>query len=51
MRQSLWYNYDYYQAKSDGAFKNNEYILQKHVCKFLSRRRLVDVFGLVHTPR
>ena len=34
VRQSLFYNYDYYHSKGEGAFQNNDYILQKHVCKW-----------------
>ncbi|KAK6383299.1 hypothetical protein LTR65_010284 [Meristemomyces frigidus] len=43
VRQALWYNYDYYQAKGDGAFKNNEYIQQKHVshCLDIVRQQLM----------
>ncbi|KAH0392815.1 hypothetical protein KCU89_g13067, partial [Aureobasidium melanogenum] len=31
LRQSLWFNYEYYARKGQGAFKNSDYILQKHV--------------------
>jgi hypothetical protein len=33
LRQTLWYNFHYYQDLGQGAFKNQPYILQKHVSK------------------
>lgn len=33
VRQSLYYNYDYYKALGKGAFINQERILRLHVCK------------------
>jgi hypothetical protein len=36
LRQALWYNFDYYNAKGEGAFKNEPYILQMHVCMSIS---------------
>lgn len=35
LRKSLYYNYDYYHAKGEGAFVNEDYIVRKHVCKWL----------------
>jgi hypothetical protein len=44
VRQALYYNYHYYQDKGEGAFKNTDYILRKHVCKFpLRQGALLDV--------
>jgi hypothetical protein len=34
LRQSLYYNYEYYLDKGEGAFKNEDYIVKKHVCKY-----------------
>lgn len=34
LRQSLYYNYDYYHAKGEGPFVNNDYIVRRHVCKY-----------------
>ncbi|CAG8886326.1 unnamed protein product [Penicillium egyptiacum] len=31
LRQSLYYNYDYYHAEGEGAFTNNDYIVRHHV--------------------
>jgi hypothetical protein len=36
LRQALWYNFDYYNAKGEGAFKNEPYILRMHVCMSIS---------------
>lgn len=33
IRQSLYYNYNYYKAKGQGAFKNEDEIVQLHVCE------------------
>jgi hypothetical protein len=33
LRQALYYNFDYYHALGNGAFKNDDHILQLHVCK------------------
>jgi Mycotoxin biosynthesis protein UstYa len=33
LRQSLYYNYAYYQERKQGAFKNNDDVLHFHVCK------------------
>ena len=31
LRQTLHYNYDYYRDLGQGAFKNDEYIVKRHV--------------------
>jgi hypothetical protein len=36
VRQSLYYNYDYYHEKGEGAFKNDDNIVRFHVCKYKS---------------
>ncbi|KAF2773847.1 hypothetical protein EJ03DRAFT_244463, partial [Teratosphaeria nubilosa] len=43
VRHSLWYNYDFYHAKGQGAFTNSDYILQKHVshCLDIIRQQLI----------
>lgn len=33
VRQSLYYNYDYYHNLGTGAFSNKDHIVRKHVCK------------------
>jgi hypothetical protein len=33
LRQALWYNFDYYHALGKGAFKNEDRIVQLHVCE------------------
>lgn len=33
VRQSLYYNYDYYHSQGKGAFVNEDNIVQYHVCK------------------
>lgn len=33
VRQTLYYNFDYYKGLGGGAFQNSDYILRKHVCK------------------
>ncbi|KAK4936817.1 hypothetical protein LTR10_022406 [Elasticomyces elasticus] len=58
VRQSLYYNFDYYKAKKQGAFKNDDDILKLHVshCLDILRQQLmctidVGVFGQVwYTP-
>ncbi|TGO13874.1 hypothetical protein BTUL_0062g00480 [Botrytis tulipae] len=35
LRQGLWYNYDYYQKKGEGAFENDIPILKLHVSRCL----------------
>jgi hypothetical protein len=34
LRQSLYYNFEYYHSKGKGAFKNPDHILRFHVCMF-----------------
>ncbi|KAH8422512.1 uncharacterized protein LDX57_000266 [Aspergillus melleus] len=34
LRQSLYYNYDYYHKQGHGAFKNDDFIVRRHVCKY-----------------
>ena len=34
VRQSLYYNYDYYHSRGEGAFKNDDNIVRHHVCKY-----------------
>ena len=43
LRQSLWYNYDYYHTRGEGAFKNEEYIVKFHVshCLDIVRQQLM----------
>lgn len=36
LRQSLYYNYDYYHTRGEGPFTNNDYIVRRHVCMFSS---------------
>ncbi|ETN43878.1 uncharacterized protein HMPREF1541_11009 [Cyphellophora europaea CBS 101466] len=54
VRQTLYFNYDYYRALGDGAFKNNDSIVRLHVthCLDILRQQLmchadVGVFGQV----
>jgi len=35
VRQSLYYNYEYYHEKGEGAFTNDDNIVRHHVCKFV----------------
>ncbi len=35
LRQTLWFNYDYYHALGEGAFKNSDEIVRYHVSKYL----------------
>lgn len=56
LRQTLKYNYDYYEALGEGAFKNDEPIVKLHVthCLDIIRQQLmcradVGVFGQVWT--
>lgn len=37
LRKALYYNYDYYRDLGEGAFKNDEYIVKRHVCKYPPR--------------
>jgi hypothetical protein len=43
MRQTLYWNYDYYKAKGDGAFKNDDNIVRYHVthCMDIIRQQLM----------
>ncbi|KAK6440730.1 hypothetical protein LTR95_003046 [Oleoguttula sp. CCFEE 5521] len=43
LRQSLYYNFDHYQALGKGAFKNQPHIVQKHVahCLDILRQQLM----------
>ena len=34
LRQSLYYNFDYYREKGEGAFRNDDIILKYHVCTY-----------------
>ncbi|RDW72708.1 oxidase ustYa family protein [Aspergillus mulundensis] len=43
LRQSLYYNYNYYHAKGEGAFKNDDFIVRRHVshCLDILRQQLM----------
>jgi hypothetical protein len=43
LRQSLYYNYDYYHAQGEGAFKNKDNIVRLHVshCLDILRQQLM----------
>ncbi|KAE8147735.1 hypothetical protein BDV25DRAFT_168922 [Aspergillus avenaceus] len=43
LRQSLYYNYDYYREKGDGAFVNEDFIVKRHVshCLDIIRQQLM----------
>ncbi|KAL4948031.1 hypothetical protein BDW69DRAFT_203833 [Aspergillus filifer] len=43
LRQSLYYNYDYYHAQGTGAFKNDDYVVRRHVshCLDILRQQLM----------
>ncbi|KAF2159758.1 hypothetical protein M409DRAFT_37860 [Zasmidium cellare ATCC 36951] len=43
LRQGLYYNIDYYREKGEGAFKNKDHILKKHVshCLDIIRQQLM----------
>ncbi|KAJ5301974.1 hypothetical protein PENANT_c057G02157 [Penicillium antarcticum] len=43
LRQSLYYNYDYYHEKGEGPFINNDYIVRRHVshCLDILRQELM----------
>ncbi|KAJ5740756.1 hypothetical protein N7493_000628 [Penicillium malachiteum] len=54
LRQSLYYNYDYYHSKGEGAFSNSDYIVRHHVshCLDILRQQLMctvdtGIFGQV----
>ncbi|PTU18998.1 hypothetical protein P175DRAFT_0442924 [Aspergillus ochraceoroseus IBT 24754] len=43
LRQSLYYNYEYYHSRGQGAFSNEDYIVRKHVshCLDILRQQLM----------
>ncbi|KAJ5698487.1 hypothetical protein N7462_000492 [Penicillium macrosclerotiorum] len=43
LRQSLYYNYDYYHSKQEGLFEKNDYIIRHHVshCLDVLRHQLM----------
>ncbi|KAL4779836.1 hypothetical protein BJX76DRAFT_351455 [Aspergillus varians] len=43
LRQSLYYNYEYYHVKGAGPFKNNDFIVRRHVshCLDIIRQQLM----------
>ncbi|OJJ31223.1 hypothetical protein ASPWEDRAFT_54465 [Aspergillus wentii DTO 134E9] len=43
LRQTLYYNYDYYHAKGEGAFSNNDYVVRRHTthCLDIIRQQLM----------
>ncbi|KAL3488371.1 hypothetical protein BJX62DRAFT_179584 [Aspergillus germanicus] len=43
LRQSLYYNYEYYHAQGKGAFRNDDFIVRKHVshCLDILRQQLM----------
>lgn len=43
LRQSLYYNYDYYHKQGHGAFKNDDFIVRRHVshCLDILRQQLM----------
>ncbi|GAB7345445.1 hypothetical protein MBLNU457_3777t1 [Dothideomycetes sp. NU457] len=43
LRQALWFNYDYYHERGEGAFRNNDFVLQRHVthCLDIIRQQLM----------
>ncbi|KAJ5113603.1 hypothetical protein N7456_002137 [Penicillium angulare] len=47
LRQSLYYNYDYYHSQGEGTFSNNEQILRYHVshCLDVIRQQLMCTVG------
>ncbi|KAL4923547.1 oxidase ustYa family protein [Aspergillus undulatus] len=56
LRQTLYYNYDYYHAQGAGAFKNGDFVVRRHVshCLDILRQQLmctidVGVLGQVWT--
>ena len=42
LRQSTWFNHDYYQALGKGPFANSERILEAHVSKLASHAPHLD---------
>lgn len=47
----MYYNYDYYHDRGEGAFKNTDYILRKHVCKFTLPWDPVHIWLLVRADQ
>ncbi|KAF2431302.1 hypothetical protein EJ08DRAFT_713446 [Tothia fuscella] len=45
LRKSLYYNFDYYHAQGEGAFKNNDVILKNHIthCLDIIRQQLMCI--------
>ncbi|KAF2016383.1 hypothetical protein BU24DRAFT_492479 [Aaosphaeria arxii CBS 175.79] len=45
LRKALWWNYEYYRDKKEGAFSNTEYIVRYHVthCLDILRQQLMCV--------
>ncbi|KAF2198139.1 hypothetical protein GQ43DRAFT_337235, partial [Delitschia confertaspora ATCC 74209] len=43
MRKALWWNYDHYHAKGEGAFINSDYVVKYHVthCMDIIRQQLM----------
>lgn len=43
LRQTLYYNYDYYKKQGKGAFKNDEHVVKAHVthCMDIIRQQLM----------
>ncbi|THC88338.1 hypothetical protein EYZ11_012217 [Aspergillus tanneri] len=43
LRKSLYYNYEYYHSRGEGAFSNNDYIVRRHVshCLDILRQQLM----------
>lgn len=34
VREALHYNIDYYRGRDEGAFMNDNFVVQKHICEF-----------------
>lgn len=43
MRKALWWNYEYYHERKEGAFVNNDYVIHYHVthCMDILRQQLM----------
>ena len=53
VRQSLYYNIDYYKAKGEGAFVNDDNIVKHHVCEYIpwpisQSRTLINSSSIAH---
>ncbi|KAL4900124.1 hypothetical protein BDW74DRAFT_188669 [Aspergillus multicolor] len=48
LRQSLYYNYDYYHQQGEGAFKNEDFIVRQHVshCLDILRQQLMCIIDI-----